>query len=257
MSAARIPPVVTSPPLTLGGWLRHDAVRRVLSELDDVRSVLEIGAGEGAFGVRLASTYEYTGVEPDPTAFEVARRRFARLGRGTVVNGDVDMLAPASSFDLVCAFEVLEHIADPVEALETWRGFVAEGHWLLLTVPAGHRLGPVDRRVGHYRRYEPEELERQIASAGLTVVLVERFGFPLGHLLKLLRNVIAASRHVASSEEERTRASGRWLQPPESLAWATRAATAPFRRIETAARPARLGTSLIALAQKPVEHAPL
>jgi hypothetical protein len=68
--------------------------------------------------------------------------------------------------------------------------------------------------------------------------------------------MIAASRQVASSEQERTSASGRWLQPPESLAWATRAATAPFRKIETAVSRGRLGTSLIALAQKSVEHAP-
>lgn len=252
-----VPPVVTSPPLTLGGWLRHDAVRRVLSGLDDVHSVLEIGAGQGAFGARLASTYEYTGVEPDPTAFEVARERLSRLGRGTVLNGSIDMLAPASSFDLVCAFEVLEHIADPVAALDEWRGFVAEGRWLLLTVPAGHRLGRVDRRVGHYRRYEPELLKQQIAASGLTVVLVERFGFPLGHVLKLLRNMVAASRQAASSEEERTSASGRWFQPPESLAWATRAATAPFRKVDTALNRGRLGTSLIALARKPVEHVSL
>lgn len=248
-------PVATSPPLTLGGWLRHDAVRRVLSGLDDVRSVLEIGAGQGAFGVRLASMYEYTGLEPDPTAFEVARRRFARLGAGTVVNGSLEDIDPASRFDLVCAFEVLEHLADPAAALEAWRSRVVEGRWLLLTVPAGeHRLGPADRRVGHYRRYEPEELERQIAAAGLAVVLVERFGFPLGYLLELLRNMIAA-RHVASSEEERTSGSGRWLQPPDRLAWATRAATAPFRKIETASHAGRLGTSLIALARNRVGQA--
>jgi SAM-dependent methyltransferase len=236
--------------------LRHDALRRVLRALDDVHSVLEIGAGQGAFGVRLASTYEYTGLEPDPMAFAVALERFARLGRGTVLNGSVDMLAPASSFDLVCAFEVLEHIADPVAALEEWRGLVAEGRWLLLTVPAGHRLGPVDRRVGHYRRYEPEQLEQQLAAAGLAVVLVERFGFPLGHVLKLVRNMVAASRPVTSSEEERTSASGRWFQPSDRLAWATRAATAPFRKIETAVSRGRFGTSLIALARKPVEHSP-
>jgi hypothetical protein len=75
-------------------------------------------------------------------------------------------------------------------------------------------------------------------------------------LLKLVRNMVAASRPVTSSEEERTSASGRWFQPSDRLAWATRAATAPFRKIETAVSRGRFGTSLIALARKPVEHSP-
>ena len=88
---------VSAPPLSLNGWLRWDVLRRILDELDDVVTVLEIGAGLGAVAVRLAQRYEYVGVERDPTSFAVARDRLARLGRGTMVLGDpsaIDAAAP-------------------------------------------------------------------------------------------------------------------------------------------------------------------
>lgn len=216
-----------------------------------MRSVLEIGAGEGALGVRLASIYDYVGLEPDRAAYAVAERRFAQAGRGVVVNGGLEGLDPTREFDLVCAFEVLEHIADPIAALEAWRSRVARGRWLLLTVPAGeHRFGAADRRVGHYRRYEPDRLEAQLAAAGLSVLCLERFGFSLGYALEFGRNIIASTQQEVS-QTDRSGGSGRWLQPPDCLGWATRAATAPFRRIEAGWHPAGLGTSLLALAKNP------
>ena len=117
--------VRSSPPLTLAGWLRHDSIRRLLRDVERLDTVLEIGAGEGALGVRLASAYDYVGVEPDPAARSRAAARLSERGRGAVVGG-LDELGPERRFDLVCAFEVLEHIADEQAALAEW----------------GKRLGP-------------------------------------------------------------------------------------------------------------------
>ena len=250
MPAPRALPVSTSPPLTLGGWLRHDAIRRAWRLTEGVTSVLEVGAGEGAMGVRLAAIADYTGLEPDPLAFAEARRRLA--GRGAILNGDLGVLDPALRFDLVCAFEVLEHLPEPAAALDEWRGRLRPGGWLLVTVPAGERhFGAADRRVGHFRRFEPAGLRRLLEGAGLELLILERFGFPLGYALEAARNVVAARQESARSQAERTGTSGRWFQPPDALAWGTRAATAPFRAVERVVRPQRLGTSLLALARDP------
>jgi SAM-dependent methyltransferase len=239
----------SSPPLTLAAWLRHDTIRSLLGRLDGVETVLEIGAGEGAFGVRLASAYDYVGVEPDPAAHATTRARLSELGRGTVVRS-LDELDQSRRFDVVCAFEVLEHIADERQALAGWRQRLRPAGWLLLSVPAGERrYRAADRRVGHYRRYEPDGLARLLDDVGFMVRRSTRIGLPLGYCLELLRHAIAAFSRVDGSPEAKSASSGRWLQPPERLGWATRALAAPFRALETHLPPNRPGTNLIVLAQ--------
>src|SRR3954470_10803721 len=96
-------------PLTIRAWLRWDVVSRLMPS--EVRSVLEIGAGLGSTGAMLAARYDYTGLEPDTVAQAEASRRT----RGRVLNERAE--DHAGSYDVVCAFEVLEHIEDDVEAL--------------------------------------------------------------------------------------------------------------------------------------------
>ncbi len=165
--------------------------------------------------------------------------------------GDTAKLEPGRCFDLVCAFEVLEHIEADQVAVRDWSERLRPGGALLLTVPAGERrFGPADTHVGHYRRYETPGLRRVLEEAGFRVIRLSSFGFPLGYLLETLRHLIAARSGQEVAATERTGSGGRWLQPPDGLAWATRLATAPFRAIDRGLPAATPGTSLIALATK-------
>lgn len=244
---ARRPPA-SGPALTLNAWLRWDVVRRVIADLP-VASVLEVGCGQGAVGARLAERYDYVGYEPDPASFARAERRIA--ARGTVVNAPLPA-RPTRGFDLVCAFEVLEHIDDDAAAIAAWAEWLAPGGALLLSVPASpERFGPADEAVGHYRRYEPDAIRDLLTAAGLTEPRVWRYGVPLGYLLEAARDRMAARRRRNGSRAERTAASGRWGQPPDSLAWLTRWATLPFRLAQRPFTGSRLGTGIIALARRP------
>jgi SAM-dependent methyltransferase len=241
---------LTDPPLTVKGWLRYDVVSRLLAGLEGVESVLEVGAGEGALGVRLARRYRYVGLELDPQAFATARARFARAGLESAVEGDVDALTPEATFDLVCAFEVLEHCEDDVAELRRWAECVRPQGWLLLSVPAfAGRFGPADRKAGHYRRYERGQLAEALAAAGLEPRSLELYGFPLGNLLEATWNGLARLREGKGSQSERTGASGRYLQPRERLGWLTRTASLPGRLAQRGF--ADRGPGLVAVARRP------
>lgn len=245
---------MTQPPLTLSAWLRYDLIERTLTRFPGLESVLEIGAGEGALGARLATRYDYTGVEPDPLACAKARERVGRAG-GRVVCGDLEELGTAD-FDLVCAFEVLEHIADDAAALRAWRERLRPEGRLMLTVPPfQHRFGAADRRVGHVRRYEPDALAEALRSAGLVDVEIALFGFPFGRGLELARNLLARAAPAEGSADERTAASGRWLQPSDRLAPVMQAVALPARLCQRPFIGSRWGSGLFAVAQRPPQAA--
>ncbi len=236
-------------PLAPNAWLRFDVVDRMLPS--GVTDVLEIGCGRGAFGARLAERYRYLGVEPDHESWDVASARIEALGRGEVRNVSSAALA-GQQFDLVCAFEVLEHLEDDAGALAEWAGLLRPGGWLLLSVPAHQRrFGPWDELVGHFRRYDERSITRLLQGAGFTDVSVQLYGFPLGYLLEPVRNAVGRRRLAAAtgqSKEERTSGSGRQLQPSAAaLGAAIKWATVPFRIMQRAVPGA--GTGLVVRAR--------
>jgi SAM-dependent methyltransferase len=240
------------PALSPNAWLRWDVVSRLLPGLvQPGADVLEVGCGQGGFGVRLAQQYQYVGLEPDPISYDVARARLAAAGgRGEVRNGDLSALATGERFDLVCAFEVIEHIEDDQKALNDWAARLRPGGALLLSTPAySSRFGAADQMVGHFRRYDPPTLHEQLAIAGLVDIELRQFGAPLGYLLEAGRNAVGRrrlSRLGASDMTTRSHGSGRLLQPTKRrTAAAAQYGTWPFRRLQRAF-PHR-GPGLIAL----------
>jgi SAM-dependent methyltransferase len=223
-------------PLAPNAWLRYDLIERMLPA--GITDVLEIGCGQGSLGARLAQRYHYLGLEPDRGSWEVARRRIRAAGHGEVRNITSGELG-TERFDLVCAFEVLEHLEDDAAAVKEWAGRLRPRGWLLLSVPAlQHRYGPADELVGHFRRYDPPSLAALLAGCGFAEIEMRRYGFPLGYLLEAARNVIARRRLAAAagaSAAERTAGSGRFLQPSGRVRGAaTQWGTAPFRLLQRA-----------------------
>jgi SAM-dependent methyltransferase len=237
-------------PLTPNAWLRFDLVRRMIPP--GVADVLEIGCGQGSLGVRLAARYRYLGLEPDAESCAVARERIALGGRGEVRNALVESLDQREVFDLVCAFEVLEHIEDDAQALRTWGGRLRPGGWLLLSVPAHQsRYAAADKAVGHFRRYDPEPMAALLERAGYAEVEIREYGMPLGYVLEAGRNRVGRKRLAADPEASmahRTGTSGRLLQPRSALQGAvTRWGTAPFRYVQRGFP--RTGTGLVVRAR--------
>ncbi|SES92014.1 class I SAM-dependent methyltransferase [Oceanicella actignis] len=189
---------VHGPALAQLGWtpaprylLRRDRVLRALRGLRGAR-VLDIGCGAGALLRELAQMgHRGAGLERSAQARALA----------AVMNppgGPVEIRAePApdwdGAFDVLCCFEVLEHIEDDLSALRAWTRMLRPGGLALLSVPSRPELwGPADVWAGHVRRYRRPGFRALIEGAGLRVERIESYGFPLANLMEPLRHRVYA-----------------------------------------------------------------
>lgn len=234
-----------APVLTVSGWLRYAVLRRLLPP--DVHTVLEIGTGKGGLGARLARDFDYLGLEPDAESFAAAHRQ---LGDRVLPVREEDL--PPRRFDAVVAFELLEHMEDDVAALRRWRERLSPAGHLFLSVPSGRGRfgGPLDTKAGHFRRYDRPDLERVMREAGFIEEKIVAYGFPIGNVLLAGLNVAARRATFDTSMEDRTRASGRWLQPTQATALLTRAVAAPCALMQRPFANTSLGIGFVAHARR-------
>lgn len=242
--------VAPAAPLTPRASLRWPLIKRGMTEQKPA-TTLEIGCGQGAMGARLVGlTSSFLAVEPDKDSFLVAEERIVPRG-GSVINSLASDLPEASAFDMVCAFEVLEHIEDDESALREWSELIKPGGHLLLSVPAWQDLfGPWDKAVGHFRRYSPDELTELFRANGFEPVFVSLYGWPLAFVLEWIRNKVATGEAQAEdSVAEQTARSGRWLQPSKRFSdIAVRVGIVPFQILQRLV-PGK-GNGIVALARK-------
>jgi SAM-dependent methyltransferase len=103
--------------------------RGLIGERD---TVLEVGAGAGRFGKGLAPE-RYTGLD-----FSESASRYAQAAGVRVLNEPVESHAKAhpARYDIVCHFQVLEHVQDPRSFLEACVACLKPGGRLIVAVPA-------------------------------------------------------------------------------------------------------------------------
>jgi glycosyltransferase involved in cell wall biosynthesis len=227
-------------PLTIMGRLREPYIRKCVQRCEP-RRILEIGAGQGAMGTRLAQHAMYVGLEPDTSSASVARQRLSGNENADFRTGGIERLAANEAFDVVCAFEVLEHIEDDVAALRQWCSHVTDNGIVIISVPAHQsRYGVSDRAVGHFRRYDATDISDLCERADCEVVARHAYGAIGGHALETVRNLVLQRRGATEFGESghhdvaaRTAASGRLFQP--SSRWGgilTALIAAPMRVIQ-------------------------
>jgi SAM-dependent methyltransferase len=233
-------------------WLRWDLVSDALDGAQG--PVLEIGCGQGAMGVRLARRFAYTGIEPDSSSAALARMRIEDVPGAAFHERTLDEPG-TGDHGVVCAFEVLEHLEDDLAALRLWRTHLRPGGRLILSVPAWQkRFGATDEHVGHYRRYDPDVLAARLDRAGFDLVALRVYGWPLGYVLEWVRDRLTERRPpraASATMDERSRGSGRFLQPREWMAWLPWLATLPFRILQRPFSRSSYGTGIVVVATRP------
>ncbi|MFV2017269.1 methyltransferase domain-containing protein [Micromonospora sp. LOL_023] len=174
---------------------RFEAGRRLRWLYSAVRpdSLLEVGPAGGFFlEAARRSGIEVYGVEMSAAATRYARDRLHL----PVQQGSFESSKLPHQVDAVCAFHVLEHVADPWQFLITARAALRPGGALVLEVPniasaAARRLG--DRWPGlqpeyHRWHFTPGSLTHLVAAAGFRMLrqdtTVFRYYMPLRYQLR-------------------------------------------------------------------------
>jgi len=107
----------------------------LVQQLDGVRSICDLGCGNGHISGRLAvQGYEVTGVDASTSGIQIARRAYPSA---TFIETLIDrnLGERLGQFDLVISSDVIEHLYRPSDLLEAARSLLKPGGHALVGTP--------------------------------------------------------------------------------------------------------------------------
>ncbi len=156
--------------------------RRIRPYLGD--RLLEVGSGIGNMSGYYADRDLLVCVDLLAESLDLVRAKLGDRPNLVMVQGDVCAESTIARlggfrFDTAVMLNVLEHIGDDAAALEAIHRVLAPEGRLVLLLPAEHYLyGTLDRALGHFRRYEPDDVRALVPAAGYEIELLEYMNLP-------------------------------------------------------------------------------
>lgn len=126
-------------------WGRHYGVTKRCRSVERFVSpgrMLEVGCGTGIFLNEMHRRgWSVVGLDPNQYASEFARKRFGL----EVFSGTLEEFNPSpEAFDVICAWDVVEHLPEPAKDLRRMKQALRPGGLLVLSVP---NLASLDLRL--------------------------------------------------------------------------------------------------------------
>lgn len=136
-------------------------VKKLISKnnfTSDEISILNIGCSTGRSSEYLSEFGKVTSIEYDEFCCEFAREKTGL----EIIHGSITELPfSVEKFDLVCAFDVIEHVEDDQLAVNEMKRVLKENGIIFITVPAFMSLWSHHDEINqHFRRYKLNEVER-------------------------------------------------------------------------------------------------
>ena len=161
----------------------NSILKRCLLKKDNF--ILDVGCGGGGNILFLKNFGSVSGIDASVDAINFCKNKgFENLIMGTAEN----IPCPNSFFDLVTAFDVLEHLEDDLIVLKEMKRIIKPGGLMMITVPAFPFLwSPHDNYLGHRRRYRKAALLDQFVQSGLDIIESSYFIIPTVPMIILRR----------------------------------------------------------------------
>lgn len=165
--------------------------------------ILEVGSGTGGNLLMLSRHGDVSALEMDENARRLSSEK--TQGQFAIRAGSCPDNIPfqGEQFDLICMFDVLEHIDEDVETLAALRKHLAPGGRMLITVPAYQWLWSAhDVFLHHKRRYTARSLREVFRQSGLHIDRLTYFNMlllPLAALARL-KDRISSSKKSSGTD---------------------------------------------------------
>lgn len=169
---------------------RREILSRTIASLHLPQNakILEVGCGTGGNLHMLAKFGELSALELDDNARAIAAIKTNNLYDIRAGYCPYEINFPDQHFDLICMFDVLEHIEKDTETLAVLKRLLSVNGRILITVPAYQWLfGPHDVYLHHKRRYSISQLTTIVNTARLKPIRLTYFNtilFPLAALTR-------------------------------------------------------------------------
>jgi len=159
-------------------WFR-DLLLMILDRIEpgSVNSVADVGCGIGHKASILKShfrTADVSGFDFSKSAIDVATKAYGANGIAFSCD-DITEAKYETCYDLVTAFDVLEHVDD-------WQGLAKKladvnNRYFIISVPVG-RMRPYEVHIGHFRNFQIGEIEACMSELGYRTIKTFYAGFP-------------------------------------------------------------------------------
>jgi SAM-dependent methyltransferase len=182
--------------------MRRARIQQLMDKIPPGK-LIEIGSGAAALLVELAQRgFQCEALELSAEARALSQSVIDKFAKDIPLHAVPDAHWQ-NCFDVLCAFDVLEHIEDDQQALAQWVSWIKPDGYLLLSVPAHMKLWRAgDEWAGHFRRYERESLISLLQNVGLEVEVFECYGFPLTNLTEWISAPIYARRIYGNAQKD-------------------------------------------------------
>jgi SAM-dependent methyltransferase len=154
--------------------------------------ILNVGCGPGRSSQYLSSFGEVTSIEYDKDCCEFASERTGLQ----IINGSITELPfQDEMFDLVCAFDVIEHVENDQLAVSEMKRVAKKEGVIFITVPTFMSLWSHHDVINHhFRRYKLSQIEKlfEIKKNGNEIFssYFNFFLFPGIYLIRIISNIL-------------------------------------------------------------------
>src|SRR5690348_4925133 len=168
---------------------RNELIVHVLQRFfPRARSMLEIGCGTGYVLRGITESLPDLRVSGSEIFLEGLGFAARRLPAADLFQMDARRIPYESEFDVIGAFDVIEHIEEDEQVLQEAHRALHPGGGILITVPQHPWLWSAqDENACHVRRYQHRELREKLHAAGFKIIFSSSF-------VSLLLPLLLASR---------------------------------------------------------------